>query len=67
MILSGLRLSGDLFPPQYPRWHPPAPQRSLPHVAVENIIEQVILLCQVAQQSYGLHLNKGNSKTREGR
>lgn len=29
------------------------------HLAVENIIEKVILLCQAAQQSNGLHLNKG--------
>ena len=60
MILSGLSVSEEPTIPPFPicvRTRRPAPQ-ILSHLAVENIVEKVVLLCQAAQQSYGLHLNR---------
>lgn len=60
MILSGLSLSEEPTIPPFPisvSTRRPAPQ-ILSHLAVENVVEKVVFLCQAAQQSYGLHLNK---------
>lgn len=60
LILSGLSLSEEPtilpFPISVSIRRPAS--HILSHLAVENIIEKVVLLCQAAQQPYGLHLNR---------
>ena len=63
---SAWRTHDSSFPNIWVSTHRPASQ-FLSHVAVQNIIEKVVLLCQVAQQSYGLHLNNGKGHMWEGR